>query len=284
MLRGYLSEFSLGELFQVLEDGQKTGKLSLITTTKNELTPEKNYLIWFRQGEVVAASNRQDYQGLISLIKRRSWIEEKEISRLPNLRTLALPLGLYLKSKGLVKTADLQLIFRLQVMREITPLFQITDAKYEFKEEKTLPFAEMTGLSIGAKELIFRGLRSIRDWNGLKDKLPQSTSGLIPKKNNKFDLGLELDATESQLWKLCEQKLSIAEMARKMALNITIVQRTAFRLIMIGLAEEIPLIKSTIPNKKVDLAFESVIPRMKETNCPTSDFMQNLMNFLEKTK
>jgi hypothetical protein len=284
MLRGYLSEFSLGELFQVLEYGKKTGKLSLITKTKDKLTPNKNYLIWFHQGKVIAASNRLDYQGLISLIKRRSWIEDKEISRLPNLRTLTLPLGLYLKSKGLVKTEDLQLIFRLQVMREITPLFQISDAEYKFKEERTLPFAEMTGLNIGAKELIFRGLRSIRDWNSLKDKLPQSTSGLIPKKNNKLDLDLELDATESQLWELCQQKLSIAEMAKKTAWDMMIVQQTAFRLIMIGLAEEIPFINSTIPNKKVDLAFETGITRMKETNCPTSDFMQNLMNFLEKTK
>jgi hypothetical protein len=73
-LNGYLSEFSLGEIFQVIEQGQKTGLLSIRDLFSHNNQAE--YSLWFKQGRIIAASNRQDDQGLELLIKKRGFISD----------------------------------------------------------------------------------------------------------------------------------------------------------------------------------------------------------------
>lgn len=69
-LNGYLSEFSLGEIFQLIENGEKTGLLSIRKLVRDSDPDHKKYYLWFRQGRVIAAANTLDQKGLLSLIKK----------------------------------------------------------------------------------------------------------------------------------------------------------------------------------------------------------------------
>ena len=71
---GYLSTFSLPEIFEFLEQGYKTGLLSIRALKDNQNRGGKNHYIWLRQGRIVAAANRLDNQGLVSMIARRAWV------------------------------------------------------------------------------------------------------------------------------------------------------------------------------------------------------------------
>lgn len=277
MIKGNLSEFSLGELFQVIEAGKKTGMLSLTSNIINQYSKNKKHYIWFSRGEIIAAANCLDGKGLLSLIKRRSWINENNHEIIHSKYSLKMPLGNYLKIKGILKDSDLQLIFRIQIMREITPLFQIKKADYKFQENNYLPLSEMTGLSMGGRELVLKGLRGLRDWDILKEKLPQPTSGLTKNEDQKLDVTLDLH--ESKVWQLSQPNLSLADIAKKCALQLEKVQQSAFRLMMIGLAEELPFV-TTISNKQEDLAFSGVSENRQ--NCPSSSFMNDLMSFLQE--
>ncbi len=277
MIKGNLSEFSLGELFQVIEAGKKTGMLSLTSNIINQYSKNKKHYIWFRRGEIIAAANCLDGKGLLSLIKRRSWINENNHEIINSKYSLKMPLGNYLKIKGILKDSDLQLIFRIQIMREVTLLFQIKKADYKFQENNYLPLSEMTGLSMRGRELVLKGLRGLRDWDILKEKLPQPTSGLAKNEDQKLDVTLDLH--ESKVWQLSQPNLSLADLAKKCALQLEKVQQSAFRLIMIGLAEELPFV-TTISNKQEDLAFSGVSENRQ--NCPSSSFMSDLMSFLQE--
>ena len=76
-ISGQLSEFSLPELFQFLEQGTKTGLLTLKSTPDIESGLQSNHYIWLRQGRIEAAANGLDNQGLIKLIVTRKWLSDR---------------------------------------------------------------------------------------------------------------------------------------------------------------------------------------------------------------
>lgn len=112
-----------------------------------------NHYIWIAQGRIVAAANRFDGKGLISLIRRDQWVSDRVLSKL--LQRCSLnhqPLGLWLKSNGVLDSAQLEQIFEIQLVEQIVPLFQLKDAQFKFELRAALPALEMTGLSISTTE------------------------------------------------------------------------------------------------------------------------------------
>ncbi|WP_353932019.1 DUF4388 domain-containing protein [Okeanomitos corallinicola TIOX110] len=238
-ITGNFADFSLPELLQFLDQGKKTGILYIeFCSDENNKSKKQIYYIWLHQGRVVAASERLDKQGLTLMIAQRGWISERVISRVTQISSCFInsPLGLCLKSQGLLQSEQLKLLFNAQVLRPVCALFQIKDALFKFEPIPTLPIAEMTGLSMSATEVILIGLRALREWSALEEKLPDPTSGLTglmvrqPK--------LHLNAQEWQVWEFVNGQVSLQHIANQLTIPIATVQQIAFRLIVVGLAEE----------------------------------------------
>ena len=244
---GYLSKFSLPELLLFLEEGHKTGLLTIrkLSSSKSppNLTTEAHY-IWFQQGRILAAADRLDNQGLISILIKRGWYSDRSILKSfenQNLSTKT-TMGLYFKSQGIVKAEQLILLFRAQVTENISPLFQLQDAEFNFESNASLPFAEMTGLSMPATEATLMGLRSLQQWSQLAGKLPDSTSSILAKVQGVPKIRLEY--TESQVWKYANGNSSLQKISEELQLSLEKVQQIAFRLIVSNLAEEVFILKS----------------------------------------
>lgn len=112
-----------------------------------------HHYIWIAQGRIVAAANRFDGKGLISLIRRDQWVSDRVLSKL--LQRCSLnhqPLGLWLKSNGVLDSAQLEQIFEIQIVEQIVPLFQLKDAQFKFELRAALPALEMTGLSLSTTQ------------------------------------------------------------------------------------------------------------------------------------
>lgn len=112
-----------------------------------------NHYIWFAQGQIVAAANRFDGKGLISLIRRDQWVSDRVLSKL--LQRCSLnhqPLGLWLKNNGVLDNEQLEQIFQIQIVEQIVPIFQLKDAQFKFDLNTNLSAKEMTGLSIAATQ------------------------------------------------------------------------------------------------------------------------------------
>ncbi|HBB32978.1 MAG TPA: hypothetical protein DDZ80_26970 [Cyanobacteria bacterium UBA8803] len=67
--QGFLSDCSLPEIFQVLERGNKSGRLKVCIVLGIPRIPVRSYYIWVNRGHLVAAANRLDNRGLILLFK-----------------------------------------------------------------------------------------------------------------------------------------------------------------------------------------------------------------------
>jgi hypothetical protein len=285
-ITGNFADFSLPELLQFLDQGKKTGVLHVeLSSDKNQTNAQPTYYIWLHQGRVVAASDRLDQQGLTLMIAQRGWISERVISRVTHISACFInsPLGLCLKSQNLIQPEQLKLLFNSQVLRPVCALFQIKDGSFKFEPIVVLPLGEMTGLSMSATEVILIGLRALRDWNALAEKLPDPTSGLsgLSAKQPK----LQLNAQEWQVWEFANGEVPLAKIANQLNLTVEIVLQIAFRLIVIGLAEEHFMVTATsipmmedVDTYKIPLV-ESV-PESVHKPAVSQSFLKNLVGFL----
>lgn len=284
-INGNFADFSLPELLQFLDQGKKTGVLHIeLSSDKNQPSNKQLYYIWLHQGRVVAASDRLDEQGLTLMIAQRGWVSERVISRVTHISSCFInsPLGLCLKSQGLVQAEQLKLLFNSQVLRPVCALFQIKDGQFRFEPISTLPLREMTGLSMSATEVILIALRALRDWSALAEKLPDPTSGLsgLSTKQPK----LQLNAQEWQVWEFANGEVSLEKIANQLNLTVETVLQIAFRLIVIGLAEEhfmvaaasVPMMEQSIPEIPV------IAPVTEAAHKPavSQSFLKNLVGFL----
>jgi hypothetical protein len=241
-LKGLLSKFSLPEVFQFLEQGYKTGLLT-VRSLENKLNESEKHYIWLHQGRIVAAVNRLDNKGLLSMLVKRGLVSENTINQVIKSSRPNTALGLSLKSEGLLAAEQLKLLFRTQIMTDVCPLFQLPDGEFEFNFTIQSPSLEMTGLSMPATEATLIGLRMLRDWSSLVNKLPDITSGLRTKIIAQPQIILE--PVELRVWEYANGKTSLLSIGNKLELSKEITQQIAFRLIVSNLAEEIFLVPNT---------------------------------------
>jgi Domain of unknown function (DUF4388) len=238
---GYLSKFSLPELFRFIQEGYKSGLLTIRFPNSDDAAKTKTSYIWLQQGRIVAASDNLENQGLLTLIIQRGWMPAGEASKLFQTSPGNMAMGLCLKSQGLLQSEQLNLLFRAQITSHVCPLFQLHDGQFELTSLVPLPNAEMTGISIPATEATIMGLRMLRDWSALTRKLPDLTSGLT-KITVKPQIRLEY--SESQVFEYATGKISLQDIARTIELPIEKVVQIAFRLIVTNLVEESLLVSA----------------------------------------
>jgi hypothetical protein len=298
-ITGNFADFSLPELLQFLDQGKKTGLLYIeFLLAGTDQKKKQVYYIWLHQGRVVSAADRLDQQGLTLMIAQRGWISERVISRVTQISSCFInsPLGLCLKSQGLIQPEQLKLLFNSQVLRPVCSLFQVKDGLFRFEPTSSLPLGEMTGLSMSATEVILIGLRALRDWNALEEKLPDPTSGLsgLMVKQPK----MQLNAQEWQVWEFVNGQVSLQHIANQLTIPIATVQQIAFRLIVVGLAEEYFMVaaaptftlEESMSTATPTVTFPEPVQEIVSVNKPmekppekssvSQSFLKNLVGFL----
>ncbi len=282
---GNLANFSLPELLQFLDQGKKTGLLSIEFIHETiEKSSQKSYYIWLHKGRVIAASERSDQQGLILMITKRGWISHSEISQVTHISPCFIdsPMGLCLKSQGLLQGEQLKLLFNSQVLRPISALFQITDGSFKFEPIPFLPLGEMTGLSMPGIEVILICLRSLKNWKVFEDQLPDPNSGLSSLMDKQPQI--LLNHQELQVWKFANSQACLQSIATELKISVENVQQIAFRLILIGLAEENFLVAASVPSSDPKITpvpnFIQAVPNKTQEPAISQSFLKNLVGFL----
>jgi len=274
---GYLSEFSLAEIFSFLEQGNKTGLLTICALLDAQPEARENQYIWFNQGRIVAAANRLDQHGLAYMIGQRGWMGEHTALRVAQTCAATTPIGLSLKTQGLLTVEQLKLLFYTQVMRQVCALFALKDGWFQFDGKAPLPFAEMTGLNAPATEVTLAALRVLKDWSALASKLPEPTSAVMSIITGKPQQ--KLDQTEWHLWEFANGTIALQAIAQQLQLPLAKVQQIAFRLVTAGLVEEVPLITAMPEIPKSEPSAMETTPA--EATTVSNSFLHHLVGFLK---
>jgi hypothetical protein len=276
-ITGYLSEFSMAEIFRFLEQGHKTGCLSIKPVEDPNEIPAfplaDEYYIFFNHGNIAAATTTLDHQGLQRLLEKRGWLRSTTVKKILPLCPVNISMGLCLKSQGAIDAEHLQLLFKQQVLSPIPQLFSIKEGLFKFDDQHPLPHWEMTGLSASPMEITLAGLRLLRDWVPLIDKLPLSTSTIVSTVQGKPPY--HLNAVEWQVWEHINGDLSIANIAKATNLPVLEAQKICFRLMVIGVAEEVAGISEPSTNKT---------EQEPEKTELSQSFLDGLLNFLKSKK
>ncbi len=278
-ITGNLSEFSLAELFQFLDGGNKTGLLTIRAQPNLESGVIQSHYVWFRQGRIMGAANRLDGKGLLASIDKRGWLNNNVASQLSQSLAADIPLGLQLKSQGVLQPEQLKILFSVQVLRQVCALFTYPDGTFEFDTQASLPWAEMTGLSTPATEVTLAGLRALKDWSNLQDKIPEPTSSLVNQGEGKPKI--RINQLEWQVWEFTDGNTSLKKISQQLKLSIAQVQQIAFRLIVVGLVEELPMVSLEAPTENSQTeAMESAVAKAESTQDISQSFLDNLVGFL----
>jgi Domain of unknown function (DUF4388) len=287
-LTGYLSEYSLAEIFNFVQEGNKSGLLSIESDRCLSRSLDNSYHISFQTGRIMSVSNGHGsgYLGLIKMMEQRQWLSPEQVTGLSiNAPKLGQPLGTYLKSCNAIDTDRLRLLFDAQVVASICKLFgEGHHGHFQFDPQASLMYAEMTGISLTAREVSLLGLRMLKDWSSLSAKLPNPESALQRLSATPPDL--RLDTQEMKVWNLALGELSIANIASQLGLGIDRVRQISFRLCAIGLVHEVVMTPASrsIVNQIADLEDGSTsIAVGTTTSAPVSaSFLGKLMGFLKQ--
>lgn len=273
-IAGRLSEFSLGEIFHLLERGQKTGLLT-IRATHSPSKALQNFYLWFNQGQIVAAANRLDYKGLATMIYQREWLGDNSKTLLREAFKSQRPLGLYLKFQGALSAEQLKLLFYTQVLRQVCTIFTFPEGWFNFEAMSELPLAEMTGLSAVPTEVTLEGLRALKDWSALASKLPDPSSAITSLSAGQPQL--KIKPTEWQVWEFANGTVPLTTIAEQLQLPLEKIQQIVFRLIIVGLVEEIPFVVNSPSDAPVELQNSEL---GASTDKVSQSFLNSLMGFL----
>jgi hypothetical protein len=238
-----LESFSLPELFKLIENNSKSGRLIIETPISNRTSKREGiYYIWFQAGHLIAVSDRLNQKGLINLIAARGWLSPLIVSRLRTLCPTSVPLGVYLHKMKLLNQQKLSLIFQLQ-LHQVYRLFQLTGGRFRFDDFSelqdrilTIPWLEMTGHRIKTTEVTMYALRLMEDWEQFTEQLPEPSQALKRLVTNPH---LKLTALERQLWDLADGQTSLLKIAKITEQPLQTVQITAFRLMAVGLLNQV---------------------------------------------
>jgi Domain of unknown function (DUF4388) len=288
-LNGYLSEYSLAEIFNFIQDGYRTGVLSIepyldpasLSKITGESTVEQScYYISVKGGRVMSIFYGLEYENkdLLTIGLEKKWISLDRVEELKvKLNGTTLPWGLHLKVWEIISVEQVRSIFNTQVIANIASIFAIDAGKFKFEPQAQLNYPEMTGLSLPAREAILVGLRGLTDWSRFTHKFPAPGSKL-----QLFSAqlqGLNLDRDERLVWRLALDRLTICQIATQQNLTIDRVSQICFRLSSIGLMKEIK-VNSLTPNEMTNSVSSNT-----NSQVPVSTlFLNNLIEFLKQKK
>lgn len=287
-LSSSFTDFSLAELFQLIDQGRKSGCLSVCTLPdiKTPQSRAKYFYIWFRSGRIVAAAHRLNGRGLVSKIAQRNWVEPQIIETVYNNASKNTPLGLQFKTQEILTAEQLNLLFASQ-LQQVRQLFEIQKGVFKLDCKASLPMFEMTGLSLSATEVTLMALRALKNWKILEGALPDVESGIRNITQNKPQI--RLNASEWRMWEFASGDISIKDIATQLNQPTINIQQTAFRLMLIGLIEEVPQITSNSHSYHYDMDSTWVskygsraAKKYQESQAPqvSSSLLQNLVGYL----
>jgi Domain of unknown function (DUF4388) len=247
LVNGYLSQYSLAEIFNLIQEGKKNGVLSIeprddsIDRSAVAATLEiPCYYVSFQGGRVMSIFYGLEYenQDLLTMILERQWIPLDQLKELKKkLSGITIPWGLQLKVWEIISVDRLRLLFDIQVLSQLAKIFQISEGKFKFDSYAELNYPEMTGLSLSASNAVLLGLRGLKEWGRLTNKLPAPESRL---QRSSLELpGFSLENDEQLVWQLAQGEMSMLEIAAQLNLEIDKVRQIGFRLCSIGLIDEV---------------------------------------------
>lgn len=168
-LRGNLKDFSLPDVFQLVQLSGKTGVLRIVR-------PDTEGSIWFRDGDVFFAQSNWRHELLGERLVSAQRITPAALKRALEIHDAeggTRRLGEILVSEGYITQQVLESFVQEQIEDTIFDIMRWDEGDFDFE---TLPEVahEDIGLSVSVENIVMEGSRRLEEWNRIKKKVPST--------------------------------------------------------------------------------------------------------------
>lgn len=233
-LRGNLKDFSLPDVFQLVQLSRKTGVLRIVGQ-------DAEGTIWFRDGEVFFAQSdwRRDHLGERLVAAQR--ITPAALARALEIRS-AEPddgrrLGQILVDEGYITHQVLEAFVQEQIQDTIFDLMRWEEGDFDFE---VLPDVvdEDIGLSVSVENIVMEGSRRLEEWGRIKKKVPSTDMVFkMATAPGEGTFEISLKPAEWNLLLLVDGTRSVSELAHTTRRTDFEVARIIYGLFSAGLLE-----------------------------------------------
>lgn len=166
-MSGTIQDFGVADIFQLISQQAKTGRLSLSNGVET-------VLVMFKDGRVVHAETASTPPERLfgSLLVRAEIIDAKQLERALEVQRRTLErIGAVLVSEGFVDEATVTEMARLQVTETLYGLFEWSRGTYEFETSNVDMYLGVAS-PIRAEHLVMNGIRMTDEWPGIRARIP----------------------------------------------------------------------------------------------------------------
>ncbi|MBN1193130.1 MAG: DUF4388 domain-containing protein, partial [Coriobacteriia bacterium] len=169
-LRGNLKDFSLPDVFQLIQLSGKTGVLRIVG-------PAADGSIWFRGGEVFFAQSNWRRELLGERLVAAQRITPAALAKALEIRAAegqgGRRLGQILVDEGYITQQVLETLVQEQIQDTVFDLMRWDEGDFDFE---VLPEVvdEDIGLSVSVENIVMEGSRRLEEWQRIKKRVPST--------------------------------------------------------------------------------------------------------------
>ncbi|MEN6430691.1 MAG: DUF4388 domain-containing protein [Coriobacteriales bacterium] len=233
-LRGNLKDFSLPDVFQLVQLSRKTGVLRIRSASAEGS-------VWFRDGEVFFAQSNwhRDLLGqrLVSSGRLTPSALDKTLAIRRNEPPEGRRLGQILVDEGYISANVLEAFVQEQIQDTIFDLMRWDEGDFDFE---VLPEVvdEDIGLSVSIENIVMEGSRRIEEWNRIRKKVPSMDMVFkMATAPGEGTFEISLKPSEWNLLLLVDGTRSVGELAADLGKTDFEVARIIYGLFSAGLLE-----------------------------------------------
>jgi hypothetical protein len=231
-LKGDLHDFPIASLFNLVNLAGKTGML--VVQGRN-----RSASIYFRDGKLIQAVIGNQPEDLVTLLLRAGRISAEQANSVrQRARTQTdKELGLLLIGAGYCSQRDIVQSVKAHILDNVYPLFTWTEGSFYF-EPGVIPPEDQVTITLNLENIIIEGTRSIKEWERLKDDLPNLDVALMfvakPTTNMKE---VQLSVEEWRVLSYVNPKNSVRQIAKACGMDEFQIRKTVYRLLQAGLVQ-----------------------------------------------
>ncbi|NPA31822.1 MAG: DUF4388 domain-containing protein [Chloroflexi bacterium] len=231
-LKGDLRSFSIVQLLNLIHLARKSGRLSI--AAEGEVAE-----LYFQDGKLVYASLRSRPQSLLDVLYQARRLPAKQYkafkARTQKLNDKAL--GLLLVNAGYFTPQEILAILRDHYTNIVRKLFTWIEGRFVFESGVPMP-KDRIPVRLGLGNLIIEGSRQLREWERLREEIPDLNMALKFVDQPQTDVkSLNLSVEEWRVIAYVNPKNSLRKIARTLKLNDLEIRRIAYALIQAGIVE-----------------------------------------------
>lgn len=231
-LKGHLRDFSVAQLFNLVNLARKTGTLTVEG-------PEHAAWVSFDSGKLIYAQLGTEDGTLIGVLTRSKKLNPHQVKLIrehaPNKGDKEL--GLLLINAGYLKQQEILSSLHGYVREVVFRLFTWVDGFFRF-DPNVLPPEDRITLRIDLENLIIEGSRHVKEWEQLVEEIPNLEMALNFVERVGADIrNVKLNPDEWKVVSYVNPKNSIRQIGKVVGMDDLKLRRNIYGLIQAGLVE-----------------------------------------------